>query len=251
MRIDLREKVALITGATAGIGAGTATVFARAGADLVLAGRDEARLRAVQGQAVKLGVSASIVTADVTTNAGLEKIIDHVRAHHEELHVVVNNVGTSLPTPLDASDEFWDNAFALDFTAARKLTQAFLPEMIERRWGRVVNVSGSMEPRSLNAASVAKGALHLWSKGLSCDVAKAGVTVNCVAPGRITSDQTMIRLHPDPEARQAFIDANIPIGHFGSGEDMGNMIAFLSSDLATYVTGAVIPVDGGMHAFAH
>jgi 3-oxoacyl-[acyl-carrier protein] reductase len=119
------------------------------------------------------------------------------------------------------------------------------------QWGRIVNISGSMEPRSLNAASAAKGALHLWAKGLSCEVAAQGITVNTIPPGRINSRQIVEKLHPTPASRDDFIARHIPIGYFGEPEDVGHLVAFLASPLARYITGAVIPVDGGMHCFAH
>ena len=90
-----------------------------------------------------------------------------------------------------------------------------LPAMRAARWGRIINLSGTMEPRSINAASAAKAALHLWAKGLSCDVAKEGITVNTIPPGRIESEQIMNKLHPTEEARREFIEKNIPIGYFG------------------------------------
>jgi 3-oxoacyl-[acyl-carrier protein] reductase len=119
-----------------------------------------------------------------------------------------------------------------------------------RKWGRIVNISGSMEPRGLNAAIAAKGALHLWAKGLSCDIAADGVTLNTIQPGRIDSEQIREKLHPTEESRRSFIERNIPIGYFGDAADVAHLVAFLASPAARYITGAVIPVDGGMHNFA-
>ena len=166
------------------------------------------------------------------------------------MDILVNCAGGSRRAALDAGDDVWEEAFALNFNSVRRLTQALLPEMRRRRWGRVINISGSMEPRGLNAAIAAKGALHLWSKGLSCDVAAEGITVNGGArPHEERSDHGADV--PTEEARREFIARNIPIGEFGEPEDMGWMVAFLASPRARYVTGAVIPVDGGMHYFAH
>ena len=107
------------------------------------------------------------------------------------------------------------------------------------------------DPRGMNGAASAKAALHLWAKGLSCDLAKDGITVNTIVPGRIESEQILGRLLPTEEARADYIQHNIPIGYLGKPEDIAYLVAFLASPLAAYITGAVIPVDGGMHFFAH
>jgi 3-oxoacyl-[acyl-carrier protein] reductase len=132
----------------------------------------------------------------------------------------------------------------------RRLTNQFIPTMRGQRWGRIINITGANEPPGINIASVAKAALHNWAKGLSRELAADGITVNCLPPGRINSEQILERLHPTEENRQAFIAANIPIGFFGEPEDMAHLIAFLASPLARYITGEVIHVDGGMHRFA-
>lgn len=108
-----------------------------------------------------------------------------------------------------------------------------------------------MEVMGLNAATPGKAATHMWSKGLSRDLGRHGITVNCIAPGRINSEQILGRVHADPGARAAFIDSEIPLGYFGEPEDLAVLVAFFVSPLARYITGEVIRVDGGMYRFAH
>jgi 3-oxoacyl-[acyl-carrier protein] reductase len=138
----------------------------------------------------------------------------------------------------------------LNFELVRALAVQFIPGMREQRWGRIINVTGANEPAGVNIASVAKAAVHNWAKGLSRELAPHGITVNCLPPGRINSEQILQRLHPTEQNRKAFIEANIPIGYFGDPEDMAYLIAFLASPRARYITGEVIHVDGGMHRFA-
>jgi 3-oxoacyl-[acyl-carrier protein] reductase len=167
-----------------------------------------------------------------------------------QVDIVINAAGASGPTTLESPDEAWEESYALNFASIRRLTHGLVPGMRKRGWGRIINISGTMEPRALNTAGAAKAALQAWAKGLARVVAKDGVTVNTIAPGRIWSEQIRERLHPDDAERQRFIDAEIPIGRFGEPEEFAVMAVFLASPVASYVTGAVIPVDGGMRRFA-
>jgi 3-oxoacyl-[acyl-carrier protein] reductase len=137
-------------------------------------------------------------------------------------------------------------SFSINFTAVRRLTQALLPGMIERRWGRVLCVTGSAEPSTVNAAVAAKAGVHAWAKGLSREIGRHGITINCLAPGRVHSEQIDKRLHPTPES-QAEFSKNIPLGYFGDPGDVAFLAAFLCSPKARYITGERIHVDGGMH----
>ncbi|MBA6418132.1 SDR family oxidoreductase [Pseudomonas sp. 5Ae-yellow] len=252
MELHLKGRTALITGASSGIGVGVARILASEGARVAITARRDNELEQTASQiAASIGQAPIVVSGDITEPTDVARIAAESATALGHIDILVNCAGASRPTEPSASDDHWDEAFALNFSAARRLTQAILPEMRARHWGRVINLSGSMEPRSLNAATAAKAALHLWAKGLSCDVADEGITINTIAPGRINSNQVLNRLHPTDKSRQEFIFRNIPIGYFGEPEDIGHLVAFLASPLARYITGAVIPVDGGMHFFAH
>ena len=250
MELDLRDKACLVTGASVGIGAGVARVLAKEGARLALTARRQKLLKELADTIAASGAPLpAVIIGDVTTAGGVREVAAAAEKALGHVDVLVNSAGGSRTLTLESGDAGWDEAFNLNFTSLRRLTEYLVPGMISRGWGRIINITGQMEPRTLNGAVAAKAAVHLWAKGLSCDVAPRGVTVNCVAPGRINSEQILQRLHPTPEARRAFIAQNIPIGYFGDPEDIGNLVAFLASSRARYITGDVIEVDGGMHAF--
>lgn len=137
----------------------------------------------------------------------------------------------------------------LNFVRVRQLTHALLPGMIEHRWGRVINISGKSEPPYLVAAHAAKAAVHTWSKGLSREVGKYGITVNCIPPGRIMSEQILRKYTPEFRAEQSARE--IPVGRYGEPEELACLAVFLASPIARYITGAVLPVDGGLRRYAY
>ena len=122
--------------------------------------------------------------------------------------------------------------------------------MSERRWGRIINITGTTEPRGLNAAYSAKAATHAWAKGLSREIGKFGITINSLAPGRIMSEQIQNRINPGDENREQFARDFIPLGYFGEPRDMAYIVTFLASPKARYITGELLSIDGGMRRFA-
>jgi 3-oxoacyl-[acyl-carrier protein] reductase len=251
MDLQLANRTCLVTGASRGIGRGTAKILAAEGCRVAIVAR-RAHLLEQLAKEIEAGgaMQPLIVAEDLTSDGGVERVRERVLAAFGGLDILVNNAGSSRPVTWDATEEQWLEGMRLNFDLVRRLTNQFIPTMRAQRYGRIINVTGANEPLGINIASVAKAGLHNWAKGLSRELAHDGITVNCVPPGRIKSEQILERLHPTPENRQAFIDAHIPLGYFGEPEDLGFLIAFLASPLARYITGEVIHVDGGMHRFA-
>ena len=223
-------------------------MLAGEGARVIVVSRRTALLESLQAEVVKSGGKRPLaISADLYDRAMPERIRDQVLQQFGSADILVNSAGGSRQLPTDASDEAWDESFAINFTAVRKMTHALLPTMQQQKWGRILNITGSMEPRTFNAANAAKAGVHAWAKGLSRVIGKDGVTVNSLQPGRIHSEQIDQRLHPTREDRERFAQANIPLGFFGDPEDMAYLAAFLCSPKARYITGQRIYVDGGLH----
>jgi 3-oxoacyl-[acyl-carrier protein] reductase len=247
MDLRLAGKTALVTGASAGIGVGIAQSLAREGVRLTILARRRDRLADVaRGIAAETGTEPGIVVADLMDRDAPSAVLAAVGP----VDILINNAGLSSKPEISAADDVWNAGFDLKFTTLRRLTNAFLPGMRAKRWGRIVNVTGIVEPYATSAALTACAAVHAWAKGLSRDLAKEGITINCVPPGRINSEQIRSRLHPDPAVTQRYIEQNIPIGRFGEPEELADLVTFLASPRAGYITGTVIPVDGGMSRFA-
>jgi 3-oxoacyl-[acyl-carrier protein] reductase len=251
MDLQLKGKSCLVTGASRGIGRGTAKVLAAEGCRVAVVARRANLLEELAGEIEAAGGTRPLIVAeDLTAPGAPERVRERVLTGLGGLDILVNNAGSSRPVKWDATEEQWLEGMTLNFELVRRLTNQFIPTMRAQKWGRIVNITGANEPPGVNIASVAKAALHNWAKGLSRELAPDGITINCLPPGRINSEQILGRLHPTPENRKAFIEANIPIGFFGEPEDMAHLVAFLASPLARYITGEVIHVDGGMHRFA-
>jgi len=244
MDLGLSGKTALVTGASAGIGRGIALALAAEGVRLAVSARRGDRLRALEKEA---GAKMAIIECDFMQEGAAQRIAQAALAALGSVDILVNNAGGSRPFKIDASEAQWEEALTLNFTRQRQLAHALLDQMIARKWGRIVNITGKSEPEGVNGAFAAKAAMHAWAKGLSREVGKHGITVNSIPPGRILSEQ--IERNYTPEYRAWQSEHEIPVGEYGKPEDIANLVCFLASPRARYVTGAVIPVDGGLRRY--
>jgi 3-oxoacyl-[acyl-carrier protein] reductase len=248
MDLKLRGKTALVTGASIGIGRGVALALAREGVGLALVARRAELLAEVAAEVVAIGGGAPVlISADLMQEGAPARIAEAALAGLGSVSILINNAGGSRPFKLDATEEQWHEAMTLNFTRQRQLTHGLLEQMIGAKWGRIITMTGKSEPEGINGAFSAKAAVHAWAKGLSREVGKHGITVNCIPPGRIMSEQ--IRRNYTPEYRQWQAEHEIPVGRYGEPEDVANLVCFLASPLAAYITGTVIPVDGGLRRY--
>lgn len=247
MDLQLHGRTALVTGASAGIGTSIAQILAREGVRVALAGRNIDALQAIAATLAVPGAAAPvIVTGDVATQAGCAAVAEQAIAGlGGRIDILINNAGASRPLQGEETEAYWEEALALNFASARRITHPIAPLMKASGFGRIVNLTGAIYGRAINAAGPSKAALLAWSRALSFELMPFGVTVNCVAPGRIESVQIMERLHPTQTSRDDYIRQNIPAGRFGKPEELANLVVFLASPLAGYISGAHIPVDGG------
>ena len=251
MDLLLSGKTALVTGASSqGLGRAIALELAREGVRLAISARRGDALRTLAREIESAGGHPpAVIEADMYQPETPQRLARESTERLGQVDILVNAAGGSRTVPWDAPPDKWDEGMTLNFVRVRELTTALLPGMIERKWGRVINLTGTSEPPAVNVASSAKAAIHAWSKGLSREMGRHGITVNCIQPGRIHSEQ-LKRLYPTEADELAFAKDHLPIGRFGEPHELSCLAAFLASPRAGYITGTVIPVDGGLRQFS-
>jgi len=247
MDLELKGRTAVVTGTSIGIGRAIAKGLAQEGVSVVGVARRKELLDTLVQEVKAAGGTIVPLVQDLVAEGAADQLAAKAAAELGHVDILVNNAGGSRPLPVDAPDSAWDEAIALNFTSYRKIAHALLPQMIARNWGRIINITGKSEPEGLNAAFAAKAAVHAWAKGLSREVGKHGITINCIPPGRIMSEQ--IRRNYPPDYRKKFPEEEIPVRYWGEPEDLAALAVFLASPKARYITGTVIPVDGGLRRY--
>jgi 3-oxoacyl-[acyl-carrier protein] reductase len=243
MMFDLSGRTALVTGASGGIGGAIARALHRQGASVALAGT---RAGALTALAEELESRAHIVPADLSDPAAPDHLLREAEAVMGRVDILVNNAGITRDNiALRLRDEDWQAVIDINLTAAFRLTRAALRGMIRRRHGRVISIS-SVVGVTGNAGqanyAAAKAALIGMTKSLATETASRGITINCIAPGMITTAMTD-KLSDEQRGR---IAAAIPMGHFGKSDDIAAAAAYLASAEAGYITGQTLHINGGM-----
>ena len=253
MNLELTDKVALVTGASRGIGYAIARLLNEEGCRLTIVGRRKHLLEQVADELAKqAGQRPLIVAEDITDRDAARRIKAAVLDAFGRLDILINNAGGSRPIKNGiGTPEDWEEGMRLNFDAGRNLAHAFIEPMQAQKFGRIINVTGGEEPIGLNAAMPPNGATSIWSKSLSRFAAKDGITVNCVSPGIVHSEQIDERVFPSEQEQEEWAQAQIPVGYIGEAEDVALMAVFLSSPRARYITGEVIYIDGGAKRYSH
>lgn len=247
MTYDFTGRTAVVTGAAHGFGRAISLAFATRGAVVHACDVLDAELRETERLCLAAGGSCRAHILDVRDKHAANTMIASASQATGRVDILVNNAGGSRKFSLDTAEDQWSEALTLNFTRQRQLTHKLLDQMMKRNWGRIVNITGKSEPEGINGAFCAKAAMHSWAKGLSREVGKHGITVNSIPPGRIISEQ--ILRNYTPEYRKWQSEHEIPVGEYGQPEDIANLVCFLASPRGRYITGTVIPVDGGLRRY--
>ena len=242
----LQGRIALVTGASQGIGRACALELAKAGATVALAARNEAKLAEVAAEIAAAGGQAAAFALDVASSESIAAGAKAILERFGKVEILVNNAGITrddLMMRMKRAD--WDDVLSTNLTGAFLLTQALLRPMMKNRWGRIVNITSVVgrtgQEGQVNYAS-SKAGLIGFTRALAREVASRGITVNAVAPGYIETPMTAVL---DEKLRTAMI-GQIPLGRPGTDAEIAQSVAFLASDAAAYITGHVLDVNGGM-----
>ena len=241
--ISFKNKNVLITGASGGIGNELVKKFVSLGANVLGTGTKAEKLDLIKKKYPKIKVKKF----DISEHSRIEEFIDNVNLELGGLDILINNAGTNIDNlSLRMKDEEWKKVIDINLTSTFLLSKNAIKKMLKNKFGRIVNITsvvGHTGNLGQSNYAASKAAIIGMSKSLAIEYAKKNITINCVSPGFIVSDMTM----NIAEKVKLYLTSRIPMGKLGTGEDVSNCSAFLSSDQASYITGETIHVNGGMY----
>jgi 3-oxoacyl-[acyl-carrier protein] reductase len=245
--MTLQGKLALVTGATRGIGRAIALELGRQGTTVVGTATSEAGVAEIGSMLSQAGIKGAGMVLNVRDAAGCDALIEAVQKAHGDILILVNNAGITRDNlALRMKDAEWDEVIDTNLKAVFRLSRAVMRGMMKARWGRIINITSvvgaSGNPGQANYAAAKAGVVGM-TKSLARELGSRSITVNCVAPGFIDTDMTRAL----PQAQRAALLAQIPLGRLGAPEEIGAAVASLASPAAAYVTGCVLHVNGGMY----
>ena len=243
----MEGKIALVTGASRGIGKAILHELARRGAHAIGTATSEVGAAAIAEDLAKAGMKGEGLALNVTDPGQVDAVIEGILAKHGRTDILVNNAGITRDNLLmRMKDDEWEDIIATNLTSVFRLCRAVLRPMMKARYGRIVNMAsvvGVMGNAGQTNYGAAKAGMIGFSKSMAREVGSRGITVNCVAPGFIDTDMTRAL----PDAQRQALTQHIPLGRLGSVEDIAQATAFLASDAAGYITGTTLHVNGGMY----
>ena len=244
--MNLEGRVALVTGASQGIGYATARTLARRGATIAVAARNQQKLEELAASIIAAGGKAAAFPMDVADEEQVKSAVKSVIAHFGKIDILVNNAGITrdqLVMRMKRAD--WDAVLGTNLTSAYLCIQSVIPSMLKQRWGRIINITsifGQMGQAGQANYSASKAGLIGLTMAIAREVASRNITSNAIAPGFIETSMTSVL---SDEFKQTAVK-QIPLGRVGTPDDVANAVAFLASDEASYITGHVLNVNGGM-----
>jgi 3-oxoacyl-[acyl-carrier protein] reductase len=255
---EINDRVAIITGASSGIGFAAAKGLALQGVNLVLVSRTEDKLKNAQAEILALAdVEVEIFSGNVTDKYLSQKVVDLAMSKWGKIDILINNAGgPPMGSFLEHEDDVWDEALDQNLKSVIRFTRSVSPIMIKNKWGRIINITSTLakEPTPLMVLSAtARAGVSAFSKSISAELAEYGITINTLCPGGVLTDRLHSLLVTAAEKQEKSYDdvlkmsqATIPIGRFAEPEEFADMLVFMASERARYITGTTVMVDGGL-----